>query len=112
MGDKTIDKKLIQPTFATLIANKSNKCMKGKRLLMNVFINVKLQTEMEKGKARMFHFISANPEVQIGSISSETHSSASATIQTEDETTVNVNVTLNVTADTRVKGNFSPSNFC
>lgn len=110
---KNICKDSKQAKLTAFITNKSNETSPGiKRhckILMNVFVNVNLKSRIGKKSAKTMCFVSAVPDNETRSVSSEPHSSTSAAVCAEnvtiDSKTVNVNVTLNVTTtDTEVEG--------
>lgn len=101
---KKVHNALKQSRLTAFISNKSNDSpgIENYRQ-MNVFLNVNLIYRMSMKDAKTIHFVSAIPEAQTSSITSETHSSTSVT-GTIDSTTVNLNVTLNVTTDDETLG--------
>lgn len=66
-------------------------------------MSVNLKSRIRIKDAKTIHLVSAIPEARTSSITSEAHSSSSLT-GTIDSTTVNVNVTLNVTTDEEAVG--------
>lgn len=67
-----------------------------------MLVNVNMTSKFGKKEAKTFHFVSAIPVTQSSSITSTASSSTLGQSRTEDEiesTTMNVNVTLNVTAE-------------
>lgn len=76
---------------------------------VNVLLNVNLKTRIGKLDAKSIRFVSAVPEFQASSsITPEAHSTTLAAVSAEqgtiDSNTVNVAVTLNITADTELAG--------
>lgn len=104
---KTKQKQLT--SFFTKGSNKASSGIRNSRKInMNLLVNVKLISRFGKGNAKTFHFVSAVPDNQTSSITSEAHSSTSANVpkqsETIDSTTVNLNVTLNVTTEGELTG--------
>lgn len=97
-----------QPKLTAFIVSKSNETgmKKNRRILVDVLVNLKSRIGRQTTKA--IYFVLAVPETETSSISSEIHSSTSAPVSAEggliDSTTVNVNVTLNITTDTEIAG--------
>lgn len=79
---------------------------KNPKIFVNVHVNVK--TRIGKKDAKAIYFVSAVPETQTSSITSESHATTSAAVCTEvgtiDSSTVNVSVAVNVIADTEEAG--------
>lgn len=106
-----------QPTLAAFInkpnASDTSSGIKKIRKIFNVFVNVNLKSRIGKRTAKIIHFVSAVPETETSSISSEPKPSTSAAVCAERRTIDNrftmidsttVNVTLNVTTDMEVVG--------
>lgn len=75
---------------------------KCRMINMNMLVNVNMTSRFGKKEAKTFYFVSAIPVTQSSSLTSTASSSTSATVRTESEigsTTMNVNVTLDVTAE-------------
>lgn len=75
---------------------------KSRMINMNMLVNVNMTSRFGKKEAKTFYFVSAIPVTQSSSITSTASSSTLGQSRTEDEiesTTMNVNVTLNVTAE-------------
>lgn len=102
-----------QTKLTAFLAKKSNETSstsspsrkKNCKINMNVFVNLKLKSRFGKKDSKTICFVSAIPDNRTSSIPSESqsHSSTSEQTATEreniDSAAVNVNVTLNVTAD-------------
>lgn len=103
---------LKQSTLAGFVTNQSNEIppasgiRKNRQIIMNMLVNVNLKYRNGKKDAKTIYVVSSIPEAQTSSssITSGAYSSTSAT-GTIDSTTVNVNVTLNVTTDQEAVGN-------
>lgn len=101
-----------QTKLTTFLTKKSNETPSGMRkhrkINMNVLVNVNLKSRFGKRDAKTFYIVSAVPSTQPSSITPELHPSTSTadcaesgtTSSQDDSTAVNINVTLNVTADT------------
>lgn len=103
-----------QTKLTAFVVKKSNEIpsqkgiRKNRKINMNVLVNVNLKSKFGRKDAETFYFVSDITDTQSSSITSRAHSSTSATVCTENEaidaTTVNLNLTLNVTADTQSSG--------
>lgn len=97
---------LKQSTLTAFVTNKSSESSgmrKYRQIIMNVLVSVNLKSRIGIKDAKTIHFVSAVPEAQASSITSEAHSSTSATAAI-DSSTVNLNVTVNVTTDEGAAG--------
>lgn len=99
-----------QPKLTDFIKAKSEETATGMRKKPKIFVNllVNVKTRIGKKDAKTICFVSAVPETQSSSITSEAHATTSAAVCTEvgasDSSTVNVTVTLNVTTETDEAG--------
>lgn len=100
-----------QPKLTAFMKKNSNESSShsGKRqnhnISVNVFLNLELNSRIGKRNARTIYFVTAVPETETRSINREAHSTSSATVctdeNTNESTTVNVNVSLNIIARIR-----------
>lgn len=73
---------------------------KYRKINMNMLVNVIVTSRFGKKEAKTFHSVSAIPVTQSSSLTSTASSSTSAAVHTESAIdSINVNVTLNVTAE-------------
>lgn len=100
---KNLLKQSTLSAFVTSKSSESSGMKKCRQIIMNVLVNLNLKSRIGMKAAKTIHFVSAVPEAETSSNTSEAHSSTSVT-GTIDSTTVNLNVTVNVTTDEGTAG--------